>query len=37
MLKGSGFEDIKNYLLIMAGFAVVINTLAVMNYRKTSS
>lgn len=37
MLKGSGFDDIKNYLWIMGGFAVLVNTLAVLNYRKTSS
>ncbi|HUM45592.1 MAG TPA: ABC transporter permease [Chitinophagales bacterium] len=37
MLKGSGFNDIKNFLLIMLSFAVVVNTLAVLNHRKTSS
>lgn len=36
MLKGSGFSDIKNYLIILAGFAIGINGLAMLNYRKTS-
>ena len=37
MLKGSGFQDILDYLLIMLLFAVVVNTLAILNYRKTTS
>lgn len=36
MLKGSGFADIKNHFIIMVGFAVLLNVLAVWNYRKTS-
>lgn len=36
VLKGSGFSDIKNHILIMTGFAVLFNTWAVMNYRKRS-
>lgn len=37
MLKGSGLYDIVDDLLIMLLFALVINTLAILNYRKTSS
>ncbi len=36
VLKGSGFADIKNQLLIMCGFAVVLNGWAVVNYKKRS-
>ncbi|MDR2205290.1 MAG: ABC transporter permease [Flavobacteriaceae bacterium] len=36
MLKGSGFSDLKIHFLIMAGFAVVLNAWAILNYRKTS-
>lgn len=36
ILKGSGFADIKNHFLIMIGFAVLLNTWAVWNYKKTS-
>lgn len=36
VLKGSGFYDIKNQFLIMIGFAVVLNSWAILNYRKTS-
>lgn len=36
ILKGSTFYDIKNHLLITAGFAVFFNGWAVWNYRKTS-
>ncbi|MEP7164318.1 MAG: ABC transporter permease [Ferruginibacter sp.] len=36
VLKGSGFTDIKNHFLIMAIFAIVFNTSAVLNYKKTS-
>jgi len=35
-LKGSGFMDIFPNLLKIVGFAVVLNTLAVITYRKTS-
>ena len=37
MLKGSGFGDIQHDLIIMLTFAVVVNALAVWNYRKTSA
>jgi ABC-2 type transport system permease protein len=37
MLKGSGFADIEHDLIIMLIFAVVVNALAVWNYRKTSA
>ena len=36
VLKGSGLIDIKKHLLIMLGFAVVLNSWAIMNYRKRS-
>ena len=36
VLKGSGLIDIKKHLLIMLGFAVVLNNWAIMNYRKRS-
>lgn len=36
VLKGSGFSDIKNHFLIMIGFAVLLNTWAIINYKKTS-
>lgn len=36
VLKGSGFTDIKNHFLIMIGFAVLLNTWAILNYKKTS-
>lgn len=35
MLKGSGFGDIMQYFLIMVGFAIGFNALAVWRYRKT--
>jgi ABC-2 type transport system permease protein len=35
-LKGSGFVDIKNHLLIIFGFGLLFNAWAVLNYRKTS-
>lgn len=34
VLKGSSFADIRNHLLIMVGFAVILNSWAVINYRK---
>jgi ABC-2 type transport system permease protein len=34
VLKGSGLADIKNHLIIMAGFAVVLNGWAVLSYKK---
>lgn len=36
VLKGSGFSDLKRHFMITAAFAVVLNTLAIWNYRKTS-
>src|SRR5690606_29566529 len=36
ILKGSGFADLQYHFLIMAGFAVLLNGLAIWNYRKTS-
>lgn len=36
ILKGSGFADIKNHFLFIIGFAVAINGMAIMNYKKTS-
>jgi ABC-2 type transport system permease protein len=35
-LKGSGLADIKYQLLSIFGFAVVLNSWAVINYRKRS-
>ena len=34
VLKGSGFSDIKNQMLAMVGFAVVLNGWAILHYRK---
>ena len=34
ILKGSGFKDIQNQLLIIGAFAIVLNTWAVLNYKK---
>jgi ABC-2 type transport system permease protein len=36
ILKGSGFRDIRYHLFIISIFALVLNSLAVWNYRKTS-
>lgn len=36
VLKGSGFNDISRHILVMLGFAVGLNTWAVINYRKRS-
>lgn len=36
VLKGSGFDDIKFHLLKIIGFAVVLNSWAILNYRKTT-
>lgn len=36
VLKGSGLADIKHHLLIMTGFAVVLNGWAVFSYKKRS-
>ncbi len=36
ILKGSGFADIQSQLLTIAAFAIVLNTWAVFNYKKTS-
>jgi ABC-2 type transport system permease protein len=37
VLKGSGFRDIRFHILFITLFALVLNTWAVLNYRKTSS
>jgi len=34
MLKGSGFSDVKIHILILIGFSVLMNSLAVLNYHK---
>jgi len=36
ILKGSGFADIQYHFLVMTGFAVLLNGMAIWNYRKTS-
>ena len=36
ILKGSGFSDVLRHLVIVGFFAVVLNTWAVINYKKTS-
>lgn len=36
ILKGSGFADIQSHLLIISAFAIVLNSWAVLNYKKTS-
>ncbi|MBX6380670.1 MAG: ABC transporter permease [Thermoflavifilum aggregans] len=36
VLKGSSFAEIKNHFLIMIGFALFLNGLAVWNYKKTN-
>lgn len=36
ILKGSGFVDIVKHLVIVTGFAIFLNTWAVINYKKTS-
>lgn len=36
VLKGSGFNEIKKQMLTIGLFAIVLNTWAVLNYRKTS-
>jgi ABC-2 type transport system permease protein len=36
ILKGSGLKDILSHLGIVALFAIVLNTWAVINYKKTS-
>ena len=35
VLKGSGLKDVSPELLYLGGFAVVLNSLAIFNYRKT--
>ena len=35
MLKGSGFEDTKIHFAVMAFFAISINTIAILRYKKT--
>jgi ABC-2 type transport system permease protein len=36
VLKGSSFQDIQQQFLIMIGFALLFNTWAILNYRKTN-
>ncbi|MCD0471860.1 ABC transporter permease [Flavobacterium sp. JAS] len=36
IIKGSGFRDISKHILIIMGFAIVLNFAAILNYRKTS-
>jgi ABC-2 type transport system permease protein len=36
VLKGSGLADIKYQLLTIGGFALVLNTWAILNYHKRS-
>lgn len=36
IIKGSGFKDIRKHIMIIIGFAIVLNTAAILNYRKTS-
>ncbi|ASK29307.1 ABC transporter permease [Chryseobacterium sp. T16E-39] len=36
VLKGSGFNEIKTEFFYLIGFAILLNTLAIFNYRKTS-
>lgn len=36
VLKGSGLADITKHIFIMLGFAVLFNTWAILNYRKTN-
>ena len=36
ILKGSTFADLKNIFLILTGFAIVLNGLAIWNYKKTT-
>jgi ABC-2 type transport system permease protein len=36
VLKGSGFRDILPHIMIMLGFAAILNTWAVINYKKRS-
>ena len=35
MLKGAGLKDITTHLWILVGYSLLINGLAVLNYRKT--
>lgn len=36
VLKGSGFKDVSTEMLYLLGFAVLLNSLAIYNYKKTS-
>jgi ABC-2 type transport system permease protein len=36
VIKGSGFKDVQKHIIIMVGFAIVLNIAAVLNYKKTS-
>lgn len=36
VLKGSGFAEVRNELFYLIGFAILLNSLAILNYRKTN-
>ena len=36
VLKGSGLSDILFHIGVMVGFAILFNSLAILNYRKTA-
>ena len=36
VLKGSGLSQVKMELFYLIGFAIVLNSMAIYNYRKTS-
>lgn len=36
VLKGSGFADLRNHFIIITGFAITLNALAIFNYKKTN-
>jgi ABC-2 type transport system permease protein len=36
VLKGSSLKDIRNHIIIISGFAILFNALAIYNYKKTS-
>jgi ABC-2 type transport system permease protein len=36
ILKGSGFSEVKNHFMIITGFAIGMNMIAVWRYRKKS-
>jgi ABC-2 type transport system permease protein len=36
VLKGSGFQEVKKHFMIITVFAVILNSWAIFNYKKTS-